>query len=164
MTTEKELTELTNVISNLQDKCKTLSSLPFRNFKDYINKEKTGIGKLKEYPMIRDLRYAGVYCIYENEEIIYVGSAGLSHTLMYRIGDLFVYNENSKRSKFHHTLTYKLMEKFGNIYKVRDFYFENCRFKFIITDSDAEARALEYLLILLFKPPFNNETKNQHKQ
>jgi excinuclease UvrABC nuclease subunit len=119
--------------------------------------------------MIRDLRYAGVYCIYENEKIIYVGSAGLSHTLRYRIGDLFVYNENSKKSKFHHTLTYKLiydkdLRRYANIDQVRDFYFKDCRFKVIITDSDAETHALEYLLIMLFKPPFNNETKNQYKQ
>jgi len=170
MATEDKLAELPNVISNLQDKCKTLSSLPFRDFKDYINKEKTGIGKLQEHLMIRDLRYAGVYCIYnENKEIIYVGSAGRSHTLMYRIGDLFVYHKNSKKNKFHHTLTYKLiynkdLKKFNNIDEVRKYYFEECRFKFIIADSDAEAHALEHLLILLFKPPFNDETKNQNKQ
>jgi len=165
MATEEKLAELPNVISNLQDKCKTLSSLPFRDFKDYINKKGTGIGKLKEHPMIRDLMYAGVYCIYnEKKEIIYVGSAGLSHTLMYRIGDLFVYNKNSKKNQFHHTLTYKLKKEFGDIGKVRNYYFENCRFKVIIADSDAEAHALEHLLILLFKPPFNDETKNQNKQ
>ena len=79
MATEEKLAELPNVISNLQDKCKTLSSLPFRNFKDYINKKGTRIGKLKEYPMIRDLMYAGVYCIYnEKKEIIYVGSLDLA--------------------------------------------------------------------------------------
>jgi len=170
MATEEKLAELPNVISNLQDKCKTLSSLPFRNFKDYINKKGTRIGKLKEHPMIRDLMYAGVYCIYnEKKEIIYVGSAGLSHTLMYRIGDLFVYNKNSKKNRFHHTLTYKLIhdpdpKKFNNIYEVRKYYLEECRFKIIIADSDAEAHALEHLLILLFKPPFNDETKNQNKQ
>jgi len=169
MATEEKLAELPNVISNLQDKCKTLSSLPFRDFKDYINKERTGIGKLKEYPKVRELRYAGVYCIYdirENEEIIYVGSAGLSHTLMYRIGDLFVYNQNSKKNQFHHTITYKLiydedLKKFNNIDEVKDYYFNDCRFKVIITDSDAEAHALEQLLILLFGPKYNNETKNQ---
>ncbi|MFP3191073.1 MAG: hypothetical protein RXR31_07065 [Thermoproteota archaeon] len=162
MATEEKLAELPNVISKLQNKCKTLSSLPFRDFKDYINKEKTGIGKLKEHPMIRDLMYAGVYCIYnEKKEIIYVGSAGLSHTLRYRIGDLFFYDENSKRSPFHHTLTYKLKKEFGDIGKVRDYYFENCRFKIIIADSDAEAHALEQLLILLFGPKYNNEIPNQ---
>jgi len=167
MTTEKELTELPNVISNLQDKCKTLSSLPFRDFKDYINKKGTGIGKLKGHPMIKDLMYAGVYCIYnEKKEIIYVGSAGLSHTLMYRIGDLFVYNKNSKKNQFHHTLTYKLLhdknlKKFKRIKEVRKYYLKKCRFKIIITDSDAEAHALEQLLILLFVPEYNNETKSK---
>ena len=163
--TEEKLAELPNVISKLQDKCKTLSSLPFRDFNDYINKERTGICKLKECPKLRELRYAGVYCIYdirENKKIIYIGSAGLSHTLMYRIGDLFVYNQNSKKNQFHHTLTYKLKKEFGDIDKVKDYYFENCRFKVIIADSDAEAHALEQLLILLFGPKYNNETKNQN--
>jgi len=162
MATEEKLAELPNVISKLQDKCKTLGSLPFRDFNDYINKKGTGICKLKECPKLRDLMYAGVYCIYnEKKEIIYVGSAGLSHTLRYRIGDLFVYNENSKKSPFHHTLTYKLEKEFGDIDKVRDYYFEKCKFKIIIADSDAEAHALEYLLILLFGPKYNNETPNQ---
>jgi len=169
MTTEEKPTELTKVISNLKEKYEKLSNSPFQNFKDYINKRRTGIGKRKEYPKTEDLISAGVYCIYENQDIIYVGSAGSSHTLRHRIGDLFVYNENSKKNKFHHTLTYKLiydkdLKRFDNINKVREFYFEKCRFKYIKTKRDAEAHALEYLLIMLFKPPFNNETKNQHKQ
>jgi len=168
MTTEEKLAELPNVINKLQDKCKTLSSLPFQDFNDYINKKGTGICKLKECPKLRDLMYAGVYCIYnEKKEIIYVGSAGLSHTLMYRIGDLFVCNQNSIKSKFHHTLTYKLiynpdLKKFDNIYEVRKYYIEECKFKIIIADTDAEAHALEQLLILLFNPRYNNETKNQN--
>jgi len=163
---EEKLAELPNVISNLQDKCKTLSSLPFRDFNDYINKERTGICKLKECPKLRELRYAGVYCIYDIREnkIIYIGSAGLSHTLMYRIGDLFVYNQNSKKNQFHHTLTYKLKKEFGDIGEVKRYYLNDCRFKVIIADSDAEAHALEQLLILLFEPPFNDEIKNQNKQ
>jgi len=163
MATEDKLAELPNVISKLQDKCKTLSSLPFRNFKDYINKEKTGIGKLKGHPMIRDLMYAGVYCIYDirKKKIIYIGSAGLSHTLMYRIGDLFVYNKNSKKNQFHHTLTYKLTKERGDINEVKNYYLNDCRFKIIIADSDAEAHALEQLLILLFKPEYNDETEKQ---
>ena len=131
MTTEEKPTELTKVISNLKEKYEKLSNSPFQNFKDYINKRRTGIGKRKEYPKTEDLISAGVYCIYENQDIIYVGSAGSSHTLRHRIGDLFVYNENSKKNKFHHTLTYKLKKEFGDIGKVRDYYFENCRFKII---------------------------------
>jgi len=74
MATEEKLAELPNVISKLQDKCKTLSSLPFRDFKDYINKEKTGIGKLKGHPMIRDLMYAGVYCIYNEKKRLFTSA------------------------------------------------------------------------------------------
>jgi hypothetical protein len=160
---EDKLAELPNVISKLQDKCKTLSSLPFRDFNDYINKERTGICKLKECPKLRELMYAGVYCIYDirKKKIIYIGSAGLSHTLMYRIGDLFVYNKNSKKNQFHHTLTYKLTKERGDINEVKNYYLNDCRFKIIIADSDAEAHALEQLLILLFEPEYNNETKSE---
>jgi len=79
MATEEKLAELPNVISKLQYKCETLSSLPFRDFNDYINKESTGICKLKECPKLRELMYAGVYCIYDirKKKIIYTGSAGL---------------------------------------------------------------------------------------
>jgi len=79
---------------------------------------------------------------------------------------MFVYNKNSKKNQFHHTLTYKLLhdknlKKFKRIKEVREYYLNKCRFKIIIADSDAEAHALEQLLILLFEPEYNNETKKQ---
>ena len=94
--------------------------------------------KIKDEPKIKELRSAGVYLIYEDNKIIYVGSAGKKHTLRNRIGDLFTYRPNSVQSKgTNHNLTYKLMckekyKRFDGIKGVRKFYFR-CRFKFIQT-------------------------------
>lgn len=160
------MSELTDVLSKLEAKAKTLESKPLLDFRDYINKERSRIGTIKEHPKVRELESAGVYCIYEGDKIVYIGSAGASHTLRYRIGDLFAYHPEyvGQDNVYGHSLTKKLTlegkyKRFNTIDEVRDYYC-NCRFKFIRAENDAEAHALEGILIMLFKPPFNNETKS----
>ena len=163
MATDEDLRNLPKVLNDINDKCKSVRGLPLSDFAEYINVENYRTKKIKDEPKIKELRSAGVYLIYEDNKIIYVGSAGKKHTLRNRIGDLFTYRPNSVQSKgTNHNLTYKLMYKekykrFDGIKGVRKFYFR-CRFKFIQTKGDAEAHSVESTLIMLLTPKYNNES------
>lgn len=163
MATDEGLRDLPKVLNEINAKCGSVKDLPLSDFVEYINVENYRTKKIKDEPKIKELRSAGVYLIYEDNKVIYVGSAGKKHTLRNRIGDLFTYRPNNVQSKgTNHNLTYKLMHKerykrFDSIEEVRQFYFR-CRFKFIQTEGDAEAHAVESTLIMLLTPKYNNES------
>ena len=164
MATEKKLTNLPSMLLRIETMCQELKDQTLSDFREYINLENWRPKKTKEYPKVGELKHAGVYCIYEGQEIIYIGSAGSRHTLRNRIGNLFVHR-SQKNPEFGHNLTHKLildktLRRFSKIDEVRDFYL-NCRFKFITANNDAEAHALENVLIMLFTPEYNNETRKR---
>lgn len=171
MSTEEKLEELRLTLSQIESSCKNLKSEPFRKFADYVNIQAGKVSqKEKELPKVKELESAGVYVLYDGDEICYVGSAGSNHTVRYRIKDLFAYNESyeGKSERWGHNLTWKLMRDVENKHKisekiddVRDFYFK-CRFKFIKAKEDADAHAIEQVLIMLFKPKYNGESDKKN--
>jgi hypothetical protein len=127
------------------------------DFKDFIKQDTWG-------PVSGQLEFKGVYVVFEDDNPIYVGSAGKgNHVLKYRIGDLFGYSPGAKTNPFYHTLTRKLVRKRGNVKDlkqalddVRRFYLENCSFKAVETDTIDQARMLEQVFIILLGHPKYN--------
>lgn len=105
-------------------------------------------------------RKRGVYIIFEEDRIIYVGSSGKGKAnLKTRFYDLFYYNKNPEsKSPFNHTLTRKLVKsgRFKTADEVRNFYLEKCTFSFIEMETIEQARVLEDLLILESTPFYND--------
>ena len=92
----------------------------------------------------------GVYAIYEDDNILYVGSAKdlerrLKHDLLGTMG----------QSAQPHTFGRKLIEKFGNKDEARNYLRQKCGLRICLTESLQEARVLEQFAILLLKPKFN---------
>jgi len=123
-----------------------------RRFKDVVSINDRI--KIKEI-----LKKPGVYIVFEEGEIIYVGSSGKGKAnLTTRFHDLFYYNKNPEsKSPFNHTLTRKLVRKgrFKTADEVRNFYMEKCTFGLMEMTTIRRARVLEDLLILETAPRYN---------
>ncbi|MEM2950626.1 MAG: hypothetical protein QXV52_05995 [Nitrososphaeria archaeon] len=105
------------------------------------------------------LNFPGAYVVFEENEPIYVGSAGKGkHLLKYRIQDLFHdYRAKNEERKYYHTLTSKLLKyRFNSLNEIRNFYIKKCRIKIVETETVTQARIIETILIELLKPRFNS--------
>jgi hypothetical protein len=107
-------------------------------------------------------RSPGVYVISENDAPIYVGMTGKNkRTLNDRINDLFFYCPNNPKvtNRYHHMITGKLLLKenrFNNIAEVTNFYLSSCSLKVVQTETFAQARTIESILIELLQPRYND--------
>ena len=111
----------------------------------------------------RDLfRFPGVYVMSENGAPIYVGMTGKKkRTLNDRISDLFYYSPNNPKvaNRYHHMVTGKLVIKvhrFSTIAQVRDFYLQSCSLRVVQTQTFAQARTIEAILIEILQPQYND--------
>ncbi len=148
-----------SLLNNLKQKLEELLKSEKIKFKDVVSiNDRIGIGEVPKKP--------GVYVIYENNKIIYVGSSGKGKAnLKTRLRELFYYNKRAFPNKenpsepFNHTLTSKLVNDAGRFVhpdEVRKFYLDECSFRFIETETVREARALECILILQLNPIHND--------
>jgi len=92
----------------------------------------------------------GVYVFEEDGRFLYVGSAvdlnrRLKHDLIGSMG----------QRKQPHTFGRKLMKRFGDNEKAKDFL-RRCGLRICRTENEREARVLEQVLIYLLNPEFNN--------
>lgn len=107
-------------------------------------------------------RSPGVYVISENDTAIYVGMTGKNkRTLNDRINDLFFYSPNNPKvtNRYHHMITGKLIlkeQRFKNITEVTDYYLSSCSLKVVPTETFAQARTIEAILIELLQPRYND--------
>jgi len=92
----------------------------------------------------------GVYVFEEDGRFLYVGSAvnlnrRLKQDLMRSMG----------QRKQPHTFGKKLMKRFGDKEKAKDFL-RRCGLRICVTENEREARVLEQVLIYLLDPKFND--------
>lgn len=154
--------DISERLDYLKAKFTKLDTIDSLNFGEFINPLTWRTKWLAVEPKIKQLHSAGCYIIYESNsnQVIYVGFSGQSHKIRNRINDLFSYAPSIEKpniNPFFHSLTEKLTKSFGSIEKVRDFYINKCYFKIINTETDAEAIALEGLLIWTLNPKYNKE-------
>jgi len=128
-------------------------------------------GKPRKPPR-RDLKFNGVYVVYEGEKPIYVGSTGggkrRRHTLRDRLRDMFYDRKGRKEGQreYYHTVTKKLLEgkfkRFNSLDEVRRFLFNKCKVRVLRIDSVSRAKVMESVLIEMLKPIYNSETQAEN--
>jgi len=128
-------------------------------------------GKPRKPPR-RDLKFNGVYVVYEGENPIYVGSTGggkkRRHTLHDRLRDLFYDYKGATEGqrRYYHTLTRKLLKgknkRFNSLDEVRRFLFNKCKVRVLRIDSISLAKVMESVLIALLEPWYNSETQAEN--
>ncbi|MBX7240385.1 MAG: hypothetical protein K1X92_01455 [Bacteroidia bacterium] len=89
----------------------------------------------------------GVYLIYEDEKIIYIGKTNKFHI---RFG-------TDLKHESTHTLVGKLIksERFEDRYQVLDYFKTKCRIRIEFCETNREAEALEGIAIYLLEPELN---------
>jgi len=89
----------------------------------------------------------GIYAIYKNSKIIYVGYTG--NSLKRRFQELM----GDYRS---HSLHNNLIKKLGNKKRVQNFLISKCRFKVKEFDNQKEAKIAEHFIIGVVNPKYNS--------
>ncbi len=89
----------------------------------------------------------GVYMIYENDHLVYVGKTNKMHI---RFG-------TDLKHETTHTLVRKMIknEKFLNRGEVVNYFRSNCLVRIEFCDSNREAEALEGIAICILNPEYN---------
>jgi len=144
----KSFEEMLNFLS---EKIREFQEADFQSFREHVDAEKW---RALPSPL---LDQAGVYIIYEEGEVIYVGATQRKgRTIRDRINDLFYKPTPGRR--FKHTLTSKLINKlqrFRKVEDVRNYFLKKCKFKVIGTKTSRDAKLLEAVLIYLLNPKYN---------
>jgi excinuclease UvrABC nuclease subunit len=94
---------------------------------------------------------SGVYMVYRNNSVVYVGS---TKNLRRRTRNFLkrVLEKHIPKGEFKHTLNTKLF-KLGTL---TPSFYSRCSFRVLETKDIYEARLLEQLLISIFKPRYND--------
>ncbi len=139
------------MLNFLNEKIREFQEADFQSFREHVDVEKW---RAIPSPL---LDQTGVYIIYEEGDVIYVGGTEREgRTIRDRINDLFYKPTPGRR--FKHTLTSKLINKlkrFRNVDEIRNYYLQRCTFKVIGTKNTRDARLLEAVLIYLLNPRYN---------
>jgi len=139
------------MLNFLSEKIQEFQEATFQSFRDHVDIEKW---RAIPSPM---LDQPGVYIIYEEGDVIYVGATEREgRTIRDRINDLFYKPTFGRR--FKHALTSKLINKlqrFGKVEDVRNYYLKKCKFKVVGTKTSRDAKLLELVLIYLLNPKYN---------
>jgi len=136
------------LVEILRDRLKEIRPERVKSLNDYLDQDNNPTDDVR--------RSAGVYVIFREKKPLYVGSAGINHTLWCRIRDLFYWHRPYKGNRYNHTLSNKMYEAFNSKDKVEN-YLKSCKIVIFPEDDDTNAKALEYFLITILRPICNSE-------